>query len=517
MPLQIIVPAVLSVLLILLLLSGYVKAPTNKAFIISGMKKEPKILIGRAGIKIPFFERKDELYLGQVSVDIKTNGYIPTKDFIGVDIDAVAKVRLISMQDVGRNNITKEMAAAAMKNFLNMGEKKIREVLTDSLQGNMREIIGTQTLKNLCNDRKAFGDEVQSKAQIDMNALGVWIDSCNIQKIEDEGNLINALGQDNMSQIQKEASIARAQAEKEVQVAKAEAEKAANDASVASQMDIVKKQTELTIAKADLKRESDAKQAEADAAYEIQKEAQRRTIEVAKTDADIAKQEREVELQKMNAAVKEQELSANIRKQAEADKYRRQQEAEAKLCEKQKEADANLYEQEKAADAARVNADVMKYQAQQEAEAIRAKGDAEAQAIRAKGLAEAEAMEKKAEAYAKYGEAAIAEMYFKALPDIAESVARPLQSIKSITMYGEGNASRLVEDITKSTTQISEGLSSGLGLDIRALLAGVFGAKAVSAGNTPDDAAFVHPAETKLYTQGETPECVHGEAESGNL
>ena len=141
MPLSIIVPSVLAILLILLLLSGYVKAPANKAFIISGMKKEPKILIGRAGIKIPFFERKDELYLGQVSVDIKTNGYIPTKDFIGVDIDAVAKVRLISIQDVGKNNITKEMASAAMKNFLNMNEKKIREVLTDSLQGNMRENI----------------------------------------------------------------------------------------------------------------------------------------------------------------------------------------------------------------------------------------------------------------------------------------------------------------------------------------------------------------------------------------
>ena len=58
--------------------------------IISGIKREPKVLIGRAGIKIPFLEKKDELILKQISIDIKTNGYIPTKDFIGVDIDAVA-------------------------------------------------------------------------------------------------------------------------------------------------------------------------------------------------------------------------------------------------------------------------------------------------------------------------------------------------------------------------------------------------------------------------------------------
>ena len=65
----------------------------------------------------------------------------------------------------------------------------------------------------LCNDRKTFGDEVQAKAQKDMNALGIWIESCNIQKIEDENNLITALGQDNMSQIQKDASVAKAQAD----------------------------------------------------------------------------------------------------------------------------------------------------------------------------------------------------------------------------------------------------------------------------------------------------------------
>ena len=82
---------VIAIILVLVIIaSGYVKAPPDKAFIISGMKKEPKILIGRAGIKLPFFERKDTLVLKQISIDIKTNGYVPTLDFIGVDIDAVA-------------------------------------------------------------------------------------------------------------------------------------------------------------------------------------------------------------------------------------------------------------------------------------------------------------------------------------------------------------------------------------------------------------------------------------------
>ena len=138
--------------LLAVLASGYVKASPDKAFIISGLKKEPKVLIGRAGIKIPFFEKKDELMLRQISIDIKTNGYIPTKDFIGVDIDAVAKVRVLTAKDVTvdkngellpgtdpNKRVTHEMVQAAMKNFLNMKEPQIRDALTDSLQGNMRE------------------------------------------------------------------------------------------------------------------------------------------------------------------------------------------------------------------------------------------------------------------------------------------------------------------------------------------------------------------------------------------
>lgn len=446
---------------IIIIMSGYVKAPPDMAFIISGLKKKPKILIGRAGIKIPFLERKDTLLLRQISVDIKTNGYIPTNDFIGVDIDAVAKVA-IKRDSEGIN--------LAMQNFLNMNEKAIVACLTDSLQGNMREIVGTVSLKELCNDRKRFGDEVQTKAQQDMDRLGVTIISCNIQKIVDERDLINALGMDNMAQIQKDASIAKANADRDVAIAEATAAKQANDARVAAQTEIATKNNELAIREAELKKESDTKKAEADAAYEIQQEEQRKTIEVTRTNADIAKQEREVELKEKEVAVKEQSLAAEIKKKAEADKYRRQQEAEAALIERQKTAEADKFEAEKKAEALKAQADAAMYQAAKEAEGIRAKGIAEAEAIRAKGLAEAEATEKKAEAMAKMQEAAILEMYFKVLPDIAKNVAAPLENVSNITMYGDGNTSKLVGDITRATTQISDGLTDGMGVNIRDIL-----------------------------------------------
>ena len=85
-----------AILLLIIFFISYVIAPPNKAIIISGKRKEPKILIGKSGIKIPFFDRKDHLNLGQISIDIKTKDFIPTKDFIGVTVDAVAKVEIMT-------------------------------------------------------------------------------------------------------------------------------------------------------------------------------------------------------------------------------------------------------------------------------------------------------------------------------------------------------------------------------------------------------------------------------------
>lgn len=492
---------VLVIAILAILASGYVKASPNKAYIISGIKREPKVLIGRAGIKIPFLEKKDELILKQISIDIKTNGYIPTKDFIGVDIDAVAKVRVLTQRDVTVNakgevvagadsnkRITTEMANAAMKNFLNMNEDQIRDALTDSLQGNMREIIGTQCLKELCNDRKTFGDEVQAKAQKDMNALGIWIESCNIQKIEDENNLITALGQDNMSQIQKDASVAKAQADRDVAIARAQAQKDANDAQVIAETEIAQKQTELAIKKAELKKESDIKKAEADAAYKIQEEEQRKTVEITTANANLARQEKELELKEREVSIKEKALEAEVKKTAEANKYAAQQKADAEQYERQKRAEAELFEIQRQAEAEKAKSEAERFAKEQAAEAVKAAGLAEAAAVAAKGKAEAEAIQakaeaeaagilKKAEAMKQYGDAARQQMeldtlkvYFEQLPKIAEAVAKGYMNVDSIKMFG-GDSSKLAGDIMTTVTQVTDGIKESTRLDINEMLA----------------------------------------------
>ena len=502
-------PTILIVIAIIAFLaiigSGYVKSPPDVAFIISGFHKEPRVLIGRSGIKIPFLERLDKLLLRQMSIDIKTNGYIPTKDFIGVNIDAVAKVRVLTQNDLldKSKGITKEMVDAAMKNFLNMNKEQIEQSLQDSLQGNMREIIGTQELKQLCNDRKAFGDEVQAKAQKDMNALGIWIESCNIQKLEDEKNLITALGQDNMAQISKNAAIAKSNAEREVAIAEAQNSKAANDAKVAAAEQIAVRNNEFEIKQADLKKSADTRKAQADAAKAIEDEKQRQIKDVAATEADIARQEKQIELKEREVAIKERALEAEVKKTAEAEKYAAQQRADAKLYETQKKSEAELFERTKQAEAAlaeaqrdseakKALADAVKTQGEADAAATKAKGEAEAAAIKAKLEAEAEGLQKKAEAMKNYQDAAVINMklealklYFEQLPAIAEAVGKGYTNVDKIMMFS-GDTSKLAGDIMTNVTQVSEGLSESLGIDVKSLLAGVLGTKAVESFKETD-------------------------------
>ncbi|MBR4308122.1 MAG: hypothetical protein IKT58_00860 [Oscillospiraceae bacterium] len=84
----------------------------------------------------------------------------------------------------------------------------------------------------------------------------------------------------------------------------------------------------------------------------------------------------------------------------------------------------------------------------------------------------------------KYGEAAVIEMIMAALPEIAKNVAEPLSKVDKITMYGEGNSSKLLSDMVNGATQVTEGISAGMGIDIKSLIMGALGGKMAS-DNTP--------------------------------
>ena len=474
---------ILAVALVAVLASGYVKAPPDMAYIISGMHKKPRILIGKAGIKIPFLERLDKLSLGAIQIDVKTGSAVPTAEYINVKVDSTVSVR------VGREP---EMIGLAAQNFLNVSRDQIARKINDLLEGNIREIVGQMRLTEMVGDRKLFSEKVQANAVPDLRAYGLELITFNVQNFIDDNDVITNLGIDNVEQIRKGAAIAKSNAQREIAIAEAANAKQANDAKVQAQEEIAKRNNDLAIKQARLQKEADQERAQAEAAKGIEAENQRKLKEVAETDANIARAQREAELKQKQIELKEYELDALVRKQADADKYQAEKIAEAELVARQRKAEAERYEQEQAAIAAMKAAEAAKFAKEQEAagflaageaeaQAIRAKALADAEGIRAKALAEAEGIDKKAEAMRKYGEAAIIEMIVGALPEIAKNVAEPLSKVDKITMYGEGNSAKLIGDIVNGTSQITEGMTQGLGLDLRALLAGALGGRLAAA------------------------------------
>ena len=475
-----IIPAIIVIAVVVILASGYLKAPPDVAYVISGLRKKPRILVGQAGIKIPFFERVDKLALGAIQIDVKTSSSVPTAEYINVRVDSNVNVK------VGQSD---EMIKLACQNFLNMPRDEINRKVRDLLEGNVREIIGQMKLTDMVSDRKAFSEKVQENAVPDLARFGLELVSFNVQNFMDENGVIDNLGIDNVEQTRKKAAIAKSDAQREIAIAEAENAKTSNDAKVKAAEEIAARNNDLAIKQAQLQREADTQKAQAEAAKSIETENQKRLKNIAATNAEIAKAEREAELKQKEVELKEYELTALVRKQADAEKYAAEKAAEADLIRRQKEAEAKRYEQEQKAaadkyaaeqnaEAMRVKADAEKYAAMAQAEGIAAVGKADAEAIQAKALAEAEGIDRKAEAQKKMGEASIVELVMEALPKITANAAAPLANIDKIVMYGEGGSTKMIKDVMNSTNQILEGVKEATGIDITNIISSYMGSSA---------------------------------------
>ena len=453
------IPVLIVAVIVVLFVTGYVKARPDQALIISGVRKNPRTLIGKAGVKIPFFERMDKLDLSLIAIDVKTSSEVPTADYINVRVDSNVNVK------IGKDP---DSIAKAAVNFLNLPARDVGHVAQQVLEGNMREIVGQMKLEEMVSDRQKFAELVKENATPDLAAMGLEIVSFNVQNFEDKNGVIENLGVDNIVRIQKGAAISRAQSERDIAIEKAKAAQEANDAKAAAQEQIAERNAQLETKQADLKRSVDTQKAQADAAQAIEAEKQRQLRDVAATNANIAKAEREAELKQKEIELKEYELDALVRKQADAEKYAAEKAAEADLIRRQKDAEAKAYEIEQEAKAAKAKADADRYAAEQKAAGIASVG-----------AAEAEAIEKKAEAQKKMGEASVLEMYLAALPEVVKNAALPLANVDNMTIYGSDGGSKMVGDVMQSTNQVMEALSAN-GIDLKALLSGFLGGKAAN-------------------------------------
>ncbi|MGW0789781.1 flotillin family protein [Streptomyces sp. NPDC002911] len=456
---------VLLVLLALAVITRYKVAGPSQAFIITGRRGKKstdpvtgrtsidnsgqKVVVGGGVFVVPFVQQKFTLDLSSRHIPVAVRGAVTLRG-VKSNLEGVAIVKVGGSEDAIR---------AAAQRFLQQ-QNGIVGFTQEVLSGALRAIVGRMSVEDIIRDRAAFAGQVAEEAEASLSGQGLILDAFQIQDITTEGSYLEDLGRPEAARAKQEADIAEAIARRASEQARL---KAAEEIAIAERTFYLKQ--------AEIKAETEAAAAQADAAGPL--------AEAARQQEVLAEQEKVAERQ---AALTDRELDTKVRKPADAARYQAEQEAEARRIAQVKEAEAD-------AERSRLTGQGEKLHRSALADAVRIEGESEAAAIAAKGTAEAEAMHKKADAFARYGDAAVLQMLVEVLPQVVAKASEPLSAIDKLTVISTDGASQLSRTVTDNVAQGLELLNSTTGVDLAALLRNLqgkaAGTESVPAGPSP--------------------------------
>ncbi len=431
------------VVVLILFLSFWRRVPTDKAMVITGLRK--RVLSGRGGLMIPILETSSTISLENISMTTDVNE-APAKQGIFVNIVGTAVIKV--------KNDT-ENVLKAVEQFSNGGEKNtvnvIRTIVEQILEGKLRGIVSTLTVEQINEDRASFEQRIEDDIRNELESMGLVLISYTILKISTQGGYLENRAKPQIAAAKSEADIAEAERKRDTEIKTASATREGQKAKLESETEIAQSERDKKLKLESFRAEQDKAKANADVAYKLQE---------AENNALLAEQQ--AALAEKEAVVVEKKLISEIKKPADAKKYEVEVAAEASKIEAIKKAEA---EAETIKVKAIAEAEAKKIQAEADAAAIKARGLAEAEAIKARGLAEAEAKDKLAEAMAKYGEAAIVEMIVNRLPDVMKEIASPLDQIDKLTVIDNGGnqgaskVSKIVTDVAANGFEVLKDLT----------------------------------------------------------
>jgi flotillin len=472
---------VLLVFLVLLVTSRYKVAGPNQAFIVTGRKGKAvinpetgelttdlsgqKVVLGGGVFVVPFIQKLATMDLSSRRISVQIRGAVSGHG-IKLNLDGVAIVK------VGGNADQIRLAA---QRFLSQQED-IEPFTQEVLAGALRSIVGGLTVEQIIRDRAAFAQRVADESESSLTGQGLILDAFQIQDVTDDGSYLADLGRPEAARVSQAARIAEA-----------EARQAAEQAQIAATQEIAIAERALALKQAEIKAETDAASAQAAAAGPL-----------AQADRDQAILEEQEKVAVKKAALTERDLETQVRKPADAERYKVEQEAEARRTSEIAAAEARKAssiaaaqasaeearltgEAEKARRSALAEAEAIegarrgeaeKARRVAEAEAARAEGEAQAAAILAVGHAEAEAMDRRAAAFEQYNDAAVLQMLIEVLPQIAKEVAAPIASIDQLTVLSTDGAGALPKQVNDNVVQTLQMLKTSTGLDLEKLIHG---------------------------------------------
>ncbi|MCY7483404.1 flotillin family protein [Paenibacillus alvei] len=422
--------------------------------------RKMKIVRGGGAFILPIFQQSQFLSLLSHKLDV-TTPEVYTEQGVPVMTDAVAIIK------VGG---TVEDIATAAEQFLGKPTEALKSEAQEVLEGHLRAILGSMTVEEVYRNRDRFAQEVQGVAAKDLKKMGLQIVSFTIKDVRDKHGYLDALGKPRIAAVKRDADIAEAEAVRDSRIQKAKAEEEGMKAELLRDTNIAEAAKEKELKVAAFKKDQDLARAEADQAYFIQEARSKQSVVEEQMRVEIVRKEREIDLEAKEILRREKQYDAEVKKKADADRYAVVQSAEAEKSRKVLEADALQYRIEAEAKAL---AEQKRLEGLAIADAERARGTAEAEVIRLRGLAEAEAKEKLAEAFEKFGEAAVLDIVVKMMPELAGKVAEPLKSIDKLTVVDTGNgegAARVSNYVTQLMATAPQMLKDVSGLDIEKMI-----------------------------------------------
>jgi flotillin len=407
-------------------LSRLYKVGPNEVLVISGRetidpltgeKQTYRMVKGGSTFVYPFLERVDRMSLELMTIEV-TVDTVYTIQGVPVSVDGVSQIKIAS------DSVSIRTAA---ERFLSKRREEIIRIAHETLAGHLRGIVGTLTVEEIYRERDKFAQSVADVSGTDLSNMGLGVDSFVIKDIRDQEGYLEALGRPRIAEVKRDAVIAE-------QIAKAREEEAVRDFGI--------KQAGYAAEVAKVKAESDL-------SYQLQQAITNQKVREQEVQVEVVERRKRIELEEQESLRREQELSATVRKPAEAEQYR------IKML-----SDARRYE--------------IEAEAEGRAAAERAQGTAGADVIKAQGLATAEAMQQKAEAWQNYNQAALIEQLITALPQIIAEIAKPLAQIDKVVVVstGDGNGqngtgiAKLTTDFNNIIAQVPATLEALTGLNL---------------------------------------------------
>ena len=272
---------------------GYRVPLPDQAMLISGGRSSAiapfRVVTGHGALVMPFFRKVRFLTLSMFEAEV--NEPCVTRQGIQLTVKAVIAAK------VGNDP---ESVVNAAQRFLS--DQNQMPTLTGRIfSGHLRSIISSMTVEEIITERQKLATEVLEGSKEEMAKIGLIVDALQIQSIDDGGlGYIKAMAAPHNAAIQQAAQIAQAQAEQK-----------AAEARQQSLRQQAQYERDTAIARAGFEAETQSAQ---------QKAGQAGPLSQAQAQQDVINAQ--TELAQREAALRQQQLLAEVVKPAEADAER---------------------------------------------------------------------------------------------------------------------------------------------------------------------------------------------------